>query len=287
MDGKGGMAMVVYGDILLALNWWIDFLLLLGVRRTLGGGARPWRLAIGALLGSATCFVLFLPPMAVWWSLLIKLASALLMVVVAFRWQGWRELTRRVFLLFALSAGLAGLCGALYFFVAPEGFYVINGVVYYSFPPLLLVALSVMCYGLLWLSEHLMRRRAPAQRVFRVTLEMGEQKVTFPCLYDSGNHLVEPFSGHPVVVVEREVAEQVIAVPHSAEELPVGQGWRLIPYDTLRGGGLLPAFIPHRLSVTIPGASRNVPDCYVAVCDRLGRGEYRGLMGSAIGEFLI
>ena len=136
--------MIVYGDILLALNWWLDFLLLLGVLRILGGGARPWRLALGALVGAFSCFTLFLPPLAVWWSLLIKLVSALLMVLIAFRWQGWRQLTRRAFLLFALSAGLAGLCGALYFYVAPADFYVANGVVYYDFSPLLLVLLSVV-----------------------------------------------------------------------------------------------------------------------------------------------
>ena len=83
------MPVVVYGDILLALNWWMNFLLLLAVRRTLGGGARVWRLAMGALLGALTCFTLFLPPLSVWWSLLIKLAAAWLMVLAAFRWQGW------------------------------------------------------------------------------------------------------------------------------------------------------------------------------------------------------
>ncbi len=279
--------MVIYADVLLALNWWIDFLLLLGVRRTLGGGARPWRLAVGALLGAATCFVLFLPTLSVWLTMLIKLAAALFMVLVAFRWKGWRELIRRVFLLFALSAGLAGLCGALYFFVAPEGFYVVNGVVYYALPPLLLVGLSVVCYGLLWLSEHLMRRRAPAQRVYAVTMMVKGHSVTFPCLYDSGNHLIEPFSGHPVVVVERDVAEQLLSVPLSVEDMPVGQGWRLIPYDTLRGGGLLPAFIPEKLTVCTKRKEHIVSGCYVAVCDRLGRGEYKGLMGSAIGEEFV
>ncbi|MBQ6848904.1 MAG: sigma-E processing peptidase SpoIIGA [Clostridia bacterium] len=279
--------MIVYGDILLALNWWLDFLLLLGVRRTLGGGARPWRLALGALAGAFSCFTLFLPPLSVWWSLLIKLASALLMVLIAFRWQGWRQLARRVFLLFALSAGLAGLCGALYFYVAPADFYVANGVVYYAFPPLLLVLLSVVCYGLLWLSEHWMRRRAPAQRVFRVTVTVGENHTTFPCLYDSGNHLMEPFSGFPVLVVERDVAEQIVTVPSDPEELPIGQGWRLIPYDTLKGGGLLPAFMPRRVDIHTRQGERAITECYVAVCDRLGRGEYRGLMGSAMGENLV
>lgn len=278
--------MVIYVDILLALNWWIDFLLLLGVRRAMGGGARSWRLAVGALAGAVSCLALFLPPMAVWLTLGVRLLAAALMVVVAFRFRSWRDFWRRVLLLFALSAGLAGLCGALYFFVAPQGFYVFNGVVYYAVPPLLLVVLTVVCYGILWLAEQLLRRRAPKEHLFRVRLTHDGRSITFPCLYDSGNHLTEPFSGHPVMVVERGVAEELLPVPPSVEDLPADGGWRLIPYDTLGGGGLLPAFSTASAAVLLRGEAHPLPPCYVAVCDGLGRGEYRGLMGSELGEYI-
>lgn len=277
--------MVIYIDILLALNWWIDFLLLLGVRRATGGGTGSWRLAVGALVGAVSCLVLFLPPMPVWLSLLVRLSAAVLMVTVAFRHRSWRDWRRRVLLLFALSAGLAGLCGALYFFLAPQGFYVFNGVVYYSVPPLLLVALTVVCYGVLWLAEQWLRRRSPTEHLFRVRLTYEGNSVTFPCLYDSGNHLVEPFSGCPVLVVERGIAEELLPIPPSVEELPVNQHWRLIPYDTLGGSGLLPAFFTDSATVLHRDGERRLPSCYVAVCERLGRGEYNGLMGSELGEY--
>ncbi len=281
--------MEIYADILLTLNWWIDFLLLLGVRRALGGSGKPWRLALGSLVGALSSFVLFLPPLPVWLSLLIKLGTAALMVLIAFRWRSLRDFGRRLLLLFGLSAGLAGACGALYFFAAPTGFCVVNGVVYYSVPPLLLVGLSVVCYGILWGSETLLRRRAPANRSYRIRLAYGERQVEFLCLYDSGNHLVEPFSGRPVLVVEREVAEEVLSVPPSVEQLPSHSeaGWRLVPYDTLGGSGLLPAFVPRQVVAVSQQGEQRLPPCYVAVCDRLGRGEYRGLMGSAMGEELI
>ena len=277
--------MTVYADILLALNWWVDYLLLLGVRRVMGGGAGPWRLALGALMGSLTCFVLFLPPLPLWLDLLIKLLAAAVMVLVAFRWQGWAKLARRVFLLFAMSAGFAGICGGLYYFVAPQKFYVYNGVVYYAVSPLLLVGLTVLCYGVLWVWERLMRRRAPTDHAYRVTVAVGERRAEFSCLYDSGNHLVEPFSGYGVLVMDREVAEGLLDVP-TAEDMPVAGRWRLIPYDTLHGGGLLPAFIPDSVTVTAGGYTYPLRDCYVAVCDRLNKGEYQGLMGSALGEQL-
>lgn len=279
--------MVVYIDILLALNWWIDFLLLLGVRRGMGGGVRSWRVALGALVGAFSCLTLFLPPLSVWLTLAIRLVAAALMVTVAFRHRSWRAWWRSVLLLFTLSAGLAGLCGGLYFFVAPQGFYVFNGVVYYSVTPLLLVALTVVCYGLLWLAEQWMRRRAPKECLYRVRLSYGDKKVVFPCLYDSGNHLVEPFSGWPVLVVERGVAEELLTVPPTVEDLPADGGWRLIPYDTLGGNGLLPAFIPAEAAVVTRDGTQRLPPCYVAVCERLGRGEYNGLMGSTLGEELI
>ena len=278
--------MVIYVDMLLALNWWVDFLLLLGVRRATGGGAKPWRLAVGAQVGALYSLVLFLPPLSVWLSLAIRLTAAALMVTVAFRRPSWRDWGRRVLLLFALSAGLAGMCGALYFFLAPQGFYVFNGVVYYSVPPLLLVALTVVCYGLLWLSEQLLRRRAPREHLFRVRLTHGDRTVTFSCLYDSGNHLTEPFSGRPVLVVERGVAEELFAALPTVEEMPAEKGWRLIPYDTLGGGGVLPSFLTDGAVALLRDGPRPLPPCYVAVCDRLGRGEYGGLMGSALGEVL-
>ena len=64
--------MVVYADILLAVNWWVDFLLLLGVRRFMGIGVKPWRLVLGALIGALFSFVLLMPPMATWLSLVLK-----------------------------------------------------------------------------------------------------------------------------------------------------------------------------------------------------------------------
>lgn len=278
--------MVIYVDILLALNGWLDFLLLLGVRRFSGGDAPPWRLALGALLGAGFGLVLLLPPLSVPVSLALKLTAAVGMVLVAFRWEGSRRLFRQVLLLFCLSAGLAGLCGALYFWAAPTGFYVLNGVVYYSVPPLLLVLLTVVCYGVLWLGEKRMQRRAPAGHYWRLRLTVGEKQAEFPCLYDSGNHLVEPFSGRPVVVVERTVVARLVTVPPSPSQVPQEGGWRVIPFDTLGGDGLLLAFPPDKVERLEGSQSRDLGRCYVAVCQRLGRGEYRGLIGSELGETL-
>ena len=278
--------MVIYVDMLLALNGWVDFLLLLGVRRLSGGGGKAWRLALGALLGAVFGLALLLPTMPLLAMLGLKLSAAILMVLLAFPWNGGRVLVRRVVLLFGLSTGLAGLCGALYFFVAPTGFYVANGVVYYSVPPLLLVGLTLLCYGLMWLMERWTQRRAPRNHWIRVRLTVGENRVEFSCLYDSGNHLAEPFSGAPVLLLERETATKLLAVPDLSKGEEPAPGWRLIPYHSIGGAGVLPAFAPDEAVAIIGNGAYPLGRCYVAVCPRLGRGEYVGLIGSKMGEIL-
>ena len=277
--------MVIYADILLLVNGWIDFLLLLGVRRLLGLDVRAWRMAAGSLVGAASCFVLFLPSLPAWLSLGIKLGTAALMVLVTFSFVGWRSFTRQILLLFGLSAGLAGLSGALYFFVAPTGFYVHNGVAYYAVSPLLLIGLTVLCYGVFRLGEWWLRRRAPKGHRYSVRISYGGRTVSALCLYDSGNHLTEPFSNRPVLVVERRVAERLLTVPRSVADWPPPEpaGWRMVTFDSLGGNGLLPAFEPQQVLVHTASGEQAL-HCYVAVCDTLGRGEYEGLLGSALGD---
>ena len=133
--------MVVYADMLLAVNWWVDFLLLLAVRRFMGIGAKPWRLIIAALLGGLFSFVLLLPPMAAWLTVTYNVLAAWLTVGVAF---GFRlpAVWRRCGVFFLLSTAVAGVAMAVYWLFAPRGLSVINGVVYCDLPPLLLVFLA-------------------------------------------------------------------------------------------------------------------------------------------------
>lgn len=273
--------MVIYADVLLAVNWWVDFLLLALLRRVTGARSPGWRLALGAFCGGLTALVLLLPPLPVWVSLLCKAGGAVLMVAVAFPIESGRRFLRRILWLFALSAGLAGLCQGLYYFFAPPGIYVGNGVVYYRVSPLLLVGMTLLCYGILWAVGRRLRRAAPERHRYAVSVANQGHTVTLPCLYDSGNHLVEPFSGAPVIVMERDALAALLPEGGDAAPLPTGIGWRVIPFDSLGGQGLLPAFRPEKVTVHTRWGDIPLPGCYIALSRTLLPEDYQGLLGSA------
>ncbi len=274
--------MVIYADILLAVNWWIDFLLLIGVGRFIGIFAHVWRIIIASFVGGLFSVLLFFPALPAWATLLLKIVSAAIMVFIAFGKCTGHQFVKILSVLFGISAGLAGLCSALYFYIAPPKLYVYNGVVYYAASPWLLLGLTLLCYGLLRVIEYINRRRAPLHKDYIVTIVYQNHSITIHCLYDSGNHLVEPFSNQPVILVERSSVSRLLCVPEQLTSLPLNGLWRVIPFNSIGGDGLLPAFRPDALSI----ADKPITNCYIAVCNRLGRGEYQGLIGTALGNYL-
>lgn len=295
---------VIYIDVLLALNLFIDFLLLLATVRLLRLPAKRWRLVLAALFGAGCSCLIFLPDLPLPLSALIKLAAAAVLLRIAFPWYGIWSYIKQLTVFVIVSTIFAGLAFALWFFAAPEGFYVVNGIVYYDVSPLMLTFLTVLSYGAIWVYDRATRRQAPDNRVFRLLLDTGAGEVTLHALHDTGNGLTDVFTGSAVVVVRRGAIEAVLPddlrealdrglagdVPSDGTAggadsggtaVAVRRHMRLIPFHSLGGGGLLPAFRPDHLRLlSQTGACRDITGAYVAVSAQWGRGEYDALIGS-------
>ena len=102
------MEITVYADVLLVVNFLIDYLLLLFCARLSGRRIIRKRLLAGALVGALTSLVIFLPPLSFWPMTLLKAGIAVLMVRLAYPWLSWRVFFRDSFLFFTVSFLLPG-----------------------------------------------------------------------------------------------------------------------------------------------------------------------------------
>lgn len=297
---------VVYLDVLVVLNWFIDFLLLSSTARILRLPFKRWRLVLGALLGGVSSCLIFLPAMPFALSMLVKLVAGSLIVLAAFPWLGFRSYGKQMLVFLVISAAFAGIATAVWFFAAPAGLVVANGVVYFDVPPLLLVGLTVLSYGCIRLYDRFIRKKAPVNREYRLLLDGGAGTVELRALYDTGLHLTEPFSGKPVIVVRQSAIYSrlppVLQEALSVREYPdfhrgasetgatqaVATRLRMLPYQTVGGKGLLPAFQAQKAVITGRGeVDRDITGVYIALVQELGRGEYEALFGCDIGDFLV
>lgn len=262
------MALTVYADVLLIVNLYVDFFLLWCADRALGLGARPWRLGAGALLGALGSLVCLLPGQPGWLSFLWGGACALLTAGGAFLPRPPRVFLQAALALWGFSLGLGGLFLFLIRWAAPGNMALVGHAVYLDLSPGLLFFFTLAAYGVFWAFQKFLPREDLAGRACRILVEQGGRRAVLWARADTGSTLREPFSGLPVIVCQARALEGLS--PPGLEGLlegraPPGPALRLVPFESVGGQGVLPAFRPERVCRLPEGTP--LP-CYVALWDR-------------------
>ncbi len=216
--------MTVYLDLVMGLDFLVDFLLLLGANRLSGQGYGAKRCALAAGLGAIYAGACFLPGFAFLGNLLWRLVSLAAMGVLAYGVS--REAAARTVLFVLLSMALGGIALGLG-----------NG----GGGGLLLAAAG------LWLLCALGFQNAPgSRRYLPLELTYGGRRLRLQALVDTGNALRDPISGEPVTVVGPKTAQLLTGLTDRQLRTPVETlaagtvpGLRLIPYKTVGRAGAM------------------------------------------------
>lgn len=217
--------MTVYLDLVMGLNFAVDFLLLLGTNSLAGfpPGVRRnlWASALGAVYG-AGCL---LPGMSFLGNSFWRLVFLALMGAVAFGLG--KDAWKRTGIFILLSMALGGMA---------------LGLNQRGIPALLLAAAVVW-----WLSRMAFGNRIGGRQYVEVTVTEGERTASAVALRDTGNTLSDPITGEQVLILGPEAAKKLLGLEEAELLAPLeamlshpGKGYRLIPYRAVgRGGSML------------------------------------------------
>ena len=258
-----GAMEVIYADELLALNFLVDYLLLLSAARLRGAPLRRGRFALGAAVGAGYALMAVLPGWEWVNALPVKLAISFFMALTAYGWAGQPG----AWLWFlALSAGFGGAVFAAALLAGQD-----MGSIYVPVSGRILLLSLGVCYASirLFFGRFLQRRE---RVILPVTLTFQGRQTQFRALLDTGNALHDGVTGLPVMVADRSVIEPlfpaeaapVLNLPDPAAQLqtlsalPGLKGrFRLVPYTAVgTGRGLLLCFRPD--SLTVDGRTREM-----------------------------
>lgn len=230
---------VLYLDSLFLLNFILDYLLLLATGKLAGLPLPRLRLGLAALVGGLYAVAVCLVSTALRHPLCI-LAVGVGMVWLSF---GSPRLLKCSLLFFGLGATLGGGILALSYLGA-GGLSLYNGLVYSPIPLSTLLLFSLLAYLVITLVfRHLARH--DHTEVETAVLTLDGRRVALKALIDSGNTLVDPVTGRPVLVAEGQVVAPLLTTDppldqahlsdpiHTLSQLgegPYGKRFRLLPY---------------------------------------------------------
>lgn len=188
---------VIYVDSVFVLNTLMDYLLLIATARLSGISLNRFRCFYAAILGGIYAVAVFLPRCDYLSTWPVKVSFGFLLSAVAYGRQ--RHYLRLTVLMFAISCGMAGCVLAMG--LLSGGVPMQNGVFYTDVDARILLIAAGVAYLLLTVvfragaKHHVCGTLVPAE------VSVENRHASLIALCDTGNALLDPATGRPVLVV--------------------------------------------------------------------------------------
>lgn len=289
------MVTVIYVDVLIAVNIFVTYILLVCTRVILKQDTSKWGIAFAALLGGASSLVIFWETMPVVASVAYKIAVALVISFLAFLPKSKKMLFKTTLAFFLVNFIFGGV---MYFveisFHVNDVMY-INGTVYFDVSLLFLVSMTLICYGLLLVGDYFLKRRASASTVYEVQIFYRNGSVSVKALYDTGNHLADGLTGKTVNVIELNAMAPLFSAEEyeffekssitSAVPESLKKELRIVPCSGVTGNGVMKGIAPQRLVIKNKDIEIEVTETILAICNKsLAENEYTCILNAEIFE---
>lgn len=293
------MKQTIYVDVLISVNLFINYFLLLSVARILNLKPIRKRLILSSFVGAIYSLIILLPPINGIISLFIKLIMSASIVFFAFKWVNVRLFFKIITTFYGINFLFGGIIFCLWYFFMPNVIFMNNNMIYLNLSPLFLVTATFFSYLVIRLMNRITGRQDNLNLDCDMLIKFNEKSVILKAKVDTGNTLREPFSGLPVVVARYKFIENIVPEPikeyfcvldasGSSEKISYDvqklKNFRLIPYKTISGTGLLPAFKPTYIEILLK--TQNVKkEAYVAVCsEKIFNDEFQALINFELIE---
>lgn len=271
---------VVYVDILLFLNFYITYFLILGTCCFTHRHADISRRVLGSLAGALSSLVILLPALPAFVSLLLKISFCCVIVLLSLGFGGIKCFLKNFAAFFVINCVFAGIMLAIWLFSAPMGMVYNNGVSYFELPMLTIIIAAAAAYVILRIIRHTLDARSALDKKYMIEITTEKGTVCLPASADSGNKLVDFFTGLPVVFCSAEKCIEIC--PPSLKTLLSGElpentdlkGIKIVPCHTVSGHGTAYCFKPKKLVIKTENTEKEADALIGFTKNGLNSGEF-------------
>lgn len=262
------MGEVVYADILFLIDFSMDFLTFFILTRLLKKKIKLIRLCSASAMGGVYSVISLGMGRGTVLSLFFDMFVCFVMCMTAFLEKSSRQMRKMplyTLLFFIVSAMLGGVMTSFFYLLNHSLSDIEGGRDELS---LWVFGFVAILSGLTTLLGSNLLGRTSRAKFGRLTVSLGQRKMTFEAMSDSGNMLKDPIGGKDVVIVDREKAKGLVPALTLGKmgSLPpsIASRIRLIPIRTAAGEGMLTGFSPDMAELDFGGEKKEI-DVIVAL----------------------
>lgn len=243
--------MVIYLDVLILINLYVTYFQILAVAAFTHRKTVWYRKLSAAGIGAVASLSIFIPQEMVLTLTLLKIFLCALMAFVAFGYTGFRAYAVSVLFLMLVSFVFSGLMLCVWLFAAPMKMLFINGTVYFGIDTMTIILSTCAAYGVVRIIRYILDKNGKTDGKYTVIIKNNGRECRLSALADSGNGMVDCFSGLPVIVCRRDMCADVSPpaidmIENNSDISEIGtqmiKGVRIMPFSTVGKGGLICMF---------------------------------------------
>lgn len=246
---------VIYIDILVFLNFYVTYFLVIGLCCFLHRKISVSRRIVSSLTGAFSSLTILLPPMPIMANLAIKLVLSFLITFASIGFGNIKTFLKNTFVFFIINCVYAGIMLALWLFAAPMGMVYNNGVSYFNIPLGAVILFTSAAYLILKIIRHTLDSKAELDKKYTVIITTSKGSVFLKAVPDSGNKLTDFISGLPVIFCDIKKCGSIC--PNEMEKLIKNEnydsslikGIRIIPCSTVSGSAVAYCFKPDEIII--------------------------------------
>lgn len=209
--------MTIYIDLVLFINFAIDFNLLIALNLLLKRRKKIKRIVLGSLFGSLSIFLLFLSLNSLT-LFLFKIIISIFMILITFGYKDFQTFKDNLTYLYILSIILGG------------GLYLINNQLGYKNSGLLFISedYSINLILILILTPTLLyyyvkeskKLKLNYSKYYQVDIILESSLINLTAFLDTGNKLICPITKKPIILVEKNLIKEpnlkIMYVPYNS-----------------------------------------------------------------------
>ena len=243
--------MVIYLDVLILINLYVTYFQILAVSVFTHRKTVWYRKLSAAGIGAVASLSIFIPQEMVLTLTLLKIFLCALIAFVAFGYTGFRAYAVSVLFLMLVSFVFSGLMLCVWLFAAPMKMLFINGTVYFGVDTMTIILSTCAAYGVVRIIRYILDKNGKTDGKYTVIIKNNSRECRLSALADSGNGMVDCFSGLPVIVCRRDMCADVSPpaiemIENNSDISDIGtqmiKGVRIMPFSTVGKGGLICMF---------------------------------------------
>lgn len=282
------MRQVIYIDVLICVNLLINYVVLILETKFLNLRKKRKRLILSALIGSFYSIFIFFDQLNLLISLFIKLLMSITIILIAFGFINIRSFIKSIITFYFINFVFGGIIFCIWYFVSPKGIFIKNGIVYFEISPIFLILSTVVVYFSIKIYQYFLEDNDLHNNFCDLEIFNSNKNIRLLAKIDTGNSLKEPFSNKPVIVAEYQLLKDILPIEIKKYIQGDVEDWitksnkinslRIIPYSTVSGEGLLPAFVPEKVTIKYKNKTY-IKETFLAISKRnLFLGNYKALV---------